>query len=460
MIDVSAAVQLIRDAARPVETESIRLADAIGRVLADPVISDGDAPPFDKSMMDGFAISTADYAAGRTSFQIVDCVVAGQAAPSGLSAGTAVQIMTGAPIPKGADAVVMIEETSASPLPSPLHQGEGRTVTIRSEKIRAGQHIMKRGKIYCGGDHLLSAGHRISAHDIGLLAEAGASQLAVRRLPVVGVIATGNEIVSPEQKPGIGQIRNSNGPLLLGMVAAQHAQPIDLGTARDEEQALSAAIRRGLASDVLVLTGGVSAGMLDLVPRVLQSLGVQQVFHKISLKPGKPVWFGVHDSGQRRCLVFGLPGNPVSAFVCFHLLVKEALAVLNGQRVSSSESASSEPQAQSKFKNPDRSLAPGFGGEGRVRGVSNSVGGSETTMSEKGDPPQRAFLEQSHEIRGDRPTYWPSRLNIVDGRAVVEPLPWQGSADQRCLSHANCLAFFPVGDQTYPAGSLVEIREL
>ncbi len=441
MIDVSEAVQLIHQAALPLNAESVRLANSVGRVLAEPVIADLDAPPFDKSMMDGFAIVSADAVAGRKTLQIVECVVAGQSAAEELKSGGAVQIMTGAPIPTGADAVVMLEETTSSPLPNPSHRGEGKEVTIRSEKIRAGQHIMKRGAIYRSGDWLLPAGHRISAHDVGLLAEAGASELPVRRRPVVAVIATGNEICSPEQNPGIGQIRNSNGPLLLGMVTAQHAQPLDLGTARDDEQSLSDAIRRGLSADVLVLTGGVSAGMLDLVPRVLKSLGVLQVFHKISLKPGKPVWFGVKDKDPQACLVFGLPGNPVSAFVCFHLLVKEALAVLNGQRTSTADSATGEPQAMCQRATPQSSLSPGFGGEGTTN-------------------PPRAILDRSHEIRGDRPTYWPSRLSLIDGRAVVAPLPWQGSADQRCLTQANCLAVFPVGDQTYPAGTLVEIREL
>ncbi len=404
MIDVNTAVQLIRDASRPLSVETISLSDSPGRVLAQPVVADIDAPPFDKSMMDGFAIQSADVTSGRLVLKVVDRVMAGQKCFTEVQRGTAIEIMTGAAIPNGADAIVIQEETS--PGSSPEH------VTIRAEKIRAGQNILPQGSVYHRSDTLVLAGHRISAQDVGLLAEAGANQLQVRRRPVLGVIATGNEICPPDQFPNESQIRNSNGPLLLSLAQAHGASAVDLGSAADDEQALSQTIQRGLATDVLVLTGGVSAGMLDFVPRVLKSLGVQQIFHKVSLKPGKPVWFGLHNADSHRCLVFGLPGNPVSTYVCFHLLVREALLVLGGKAASANDSS------------------------------------------------ERGILAKTHEIRGDRPTYWPSRLSIIDGKALVEPLDWRGSADQRCLVQANCLAVFPEGNLPYAAGALIEIRRL
>lgn len=406
MIELSAAIGLIRQTARPLLLERVSLPNGWGRVLREPVVADLDTPPFNKSMMDGYAVTSTDIASGRRSLSVVGCVVAGEPRETELKPGEAIQIMTGAPIPAGADAVVMLEETSIDPA--------NQTVTIRAASVRAGQHIMKRGAVYRLGDTLLPAGHRISASDVGILAEAGASQLDVARAPTVGVIATGNEICPPEQVPGPGEIRNSNGPLLLALVREQYAVAVDCGLARDNEEALTQAIRSGLLGDVLLLTGGVSAGMLDLVPRVLQSLGVRQIFHKVSLKPGKPVWFGTFDDKSHRCLVFGLPGNPVSTFACFHLLVTPALRLLEGNE-NGSATSSHRP---------------------------------------------RASLLRSHDIRGDRPTYWPSRMSIVDGQAIVEPLAWQGSADQRCLSQANCLAFFPHGDESYAAGSLIEVIEL
>ncbi len=404
MIEVSSAVQLIREASRSLNTETVSLFTAVGRVLVQPVVADMDAPPFDKSMMDGFAVQSADAASGKTDLEVIDLVVAGQNCSTQARAGTAIQIMTGAAIPCGADAVVMLEETSTGNNP--------RVVSIHATKVRQGQNILRQGSLYRHGDQLIAAGHRISANDVGLLAEAGAGHLQVRRRPTLSVIATGNEICPHDQFPTEAQIRNSNGPLLLSLAQAQNAVPVDLGTATDDEPTLTQKIQRGLAADVLVLTGGVSAGMLDLVPKVLKSLGVQQIFHKVSLKPGKPVWFGLHDVDPHRCLIFGLPGNPVSTFVCFHLLVREALRVLCGEAAIGDES------------------------------------------------PEHGILTVAHEIRGDRPTYWPSRLSIIDGKALVEPLDWKGSADQRCLAAANCLAVFPMGNQTYAAGSLIDIRWL
>jgi molybdopterin molybdotransferase len=301
----------------------------------------------------------------------------------------------------------MLEETRAA--------NDEHWVEVQASRVTTNQNILSRGKIYAAGDELLPAGHRLQAQDIGLLAEAGAARVEVRRRPSLAVLVTGNEICPPSHSPAAAQIRNSNGPLLIGLARERGAAPLELGIAPDEQCALENAIAGGLANDILVLTGGVSAGMLDLVPRAFASLGVRQIFHKVSLKPGKPVWFGIYEKGSHRCLAFGLPGNPVSAFVCFHLFVRAALEEMSGAGA-------------------------------RPNGLAASDSGG-----------ANAALVRAHEIRGDRPTYWPARLTIRDGRANVEPLEWKGSADQRCLSRANCLAVFPQGNQTYAADSLVEV---
>jgi molybdopterin molybdotransferase len=407
MIDVPSAERLILDACAPLGMERVGLVDSVGRVLVRPVVADLDTPPFSKSMMDGYAIRVADWDSGARKLALSGVVTAGELATAALREGEAIQIMTGAVLPQGADAVVMLEETEAD---STTH-----SVAIRANQVRRGQNILDCGSIYRRGNELLPAGTRITPNHVGLLAEAGCAFLEVWRRPSVGVITTGNEICSPADLPSGSQIRNSNGPLLVGLVRAVGGTAVDLGIVGDNPGSLSETIRRGLANDVLVLTGGVSAGMLDLVPRVMESLGVRRVFHKVSLKPGKPVWFGTHRDAGRRCQVFGLPGNPVSAFVCFHLFVRAALDALAGVEWDGGAGASVRPCAT---------------------------------------------LACEHAIRGDRPTYWPSRLTLRDGRALVEPLPWKGSADQRCLSQANCLAVFPEGDRSYPAQSLIEVRWL
>jgi molybdopterin molybdotransferase len=207
--------------------------------------------------------------------------------------------------------------------------------------------------------------------------------------------------------PEAGKIRNSNGPMLAAAVAACGATPLPLGIAPDEPQQLRAKISQGLEADVLLLSGGVSAGKLDLVPETLTGLAVSQVFHKINLKPGKPLWFGVKDDDRGPRLVFGLPGNPVSAFVCFHLFVRLALSRL--------------------------------------------AGGDETSI-----PHVAATLAAEYDQRGDRATYYPAQL---DGSAVA-PIPWRGSADLRGFAAANALIHFPPGARRHQAGEQVEVLPL
>jgi len=309
--------------------------------------------------------------------------------------------MTGAPIPAGADAIVMVEQTE-------LVEGPAASVRLAKQQVQAGQHIMRRATSLRRGDVVLSTGAMLRPIEIGLLAEVGRPRVAVFPAPTVAVLSTGNELVAVADAPAAGQIRNSNGPMLGALVQRAGGCHIDLGIGRDDQNSLTQLVTRGLEADVLVLSGGVSAGVLDLVPGELASLGVAQVFHKVDLKPRKPVWFGVLADPTGDKLVFGLPGNPVSSLVCFELFVRPAMARLAGGRA-------------------DR-LAT-----------------------------QLARLTNDHRHQGDRPTYFPARLCSIDGQSQVELLAWKGSADLRTLSSADCLAFFPKGERAYRAGDEIDV---
>ena len=411
MIDVGEAERRVLEAAsqaaRSRTIERVPLLDALGRVLAEDVTSDVDSPPHDKSIVDGYAVRTADFERrphsadpGPVELAVVEEVTAGQVPTQPLGTGRTTRIMTGAPIPEGADAVVMSEETEHADEPgTPL--GVAR---FKSSSVVPGQNILRQGTSLRRAQVVLEAGRRLRSAEIGLLAEVGRGGVSVFRRPSLAVLATGNELVPPEFAPGPGQIRNSNGPMLLAAAKECSAVPIDLGIGRDDPQSLRELIDKGLQCDVLVLSGGVSAGALDLVPGILQELGVVEIFHKIRLKPGKPLFFGVRQQAEGPAtLVFGLPGNPVSSFVCFHLFVRKALAVL---------------------------------GAGC-------------------DPPIsiQAALAEDFVHQGPRTTYHPARLLTDRSPPEVEQVPWHGSADLRALSTADALAIFPEGDREYPAGT-------
>ena len=308
-------------------------------------------------------------------------------------------------MPPGADAVVMQENTELDRRPSPP------IVHIREARVESGQNMLPRAASLRRGDIVLRAGRTLAPPDIGVLSEVGRDRVRVHASPTVAVVATGNELVRPDQVPGPGQIRNSNGPMLCALVSGAGAKAVDLGIARDDRAELARSIRRGLEEDVLILSGGVSMGVLDLVPAVLQEAGVEPVFHKVRLKPGKPMWFGVALASEGNRLVFGLPGNPVSSLVCFEVFVRPALAVLAGRPAHES-------------------------------------------------PRVIARLARRHHQRGDRPTYYPARLRDEAGAIVVEPLAWRGSADLTTLAQADGLALFPAGRACFEAGETVTVMLL
>lgn len=403
MLSVSEALELIAREVVPREPAPINLADALGLVLAADVVSNVDSPPFDKALMDGYAIRTVDVVDGVAELRVVEEICAGSVPAKAIGAGQAARIMTGAPIPDGADAVVRIEDSSFDRTTA--------IVRLKTRPVSAGLSILRRGSTKKTGDTVLHAGRILRPQELGALAEVGAHRIPVRPTPRVGVLATGNELVAISDVPGPGQIRNSNETMLCAQVRRVGGIPVQLGVARDEESHLAERIAAGLEYDILILSGGVSAGKFDLVPSQLAAAGVRQVFHHVNMKPGKPVWFGVLEgsSGCRsRRYVFGLPGNPVSSLVCFELFVRTTLRRLIGAE-------------------PAQPL------------------------------PIRARLAKAHIARGDRPTYNPARLDWTETGPVVTPLPWHGSSDLQATVDANAMALFDAGDREWHAGEQVNV---
>ncbi len=316
----------------PLAVETRSLADCLGRVLAEDVRADGPWPSTDRAAMDGFALRAGDEGiAAGTRLPVVGESLAGHPFAGGLRHGQAIRIMTGAVVPPGADAVVPVELTSGF---------AGELVELQ-ENVARGDHIRPAGSEVGPGQLLLRAGTRLTAAAIGALAVLGRLQPAVRRAPVIGIVATGDEVVPAERAPARHQVRESNSWAMAAQVQELGCTPLRLGIAPDEPAGLRAMLQRGLAeADVLVTIGGVSKGSHDLVHGTLVELGVRQVFHGIALKPGKPTFFGAVDAagGPRARFVFGLPGNPASSFTVFDLLVRPLLRRLLGE-------ASAPPEA-------------------------------------------------------------------------------------------------------------------
>lgn len=415
MIEIEDAWARIESHVRRNETVEVNLTQAVGRVLATQLDSDADSPPFSKSLVDGFAVGSSPE--GTASYLISEIVTAGNVPTKTLVAGQATQIMTGAPIPEGSIGVIMVEETQTS--------DDGR-MEVTSTKFSIGQNILNRGRVVSKSEKLLDAGHRLQAHHVGALAEFGINLVHVFRKTTVAVLVTGDELVPIDETPGPGQIRNSNGSLIASMIDSAGGEATILGIGRDNEPDLMEKIAIGLQHDILVIAGGVSAGVLDLVPKCLNESRVEQDFHKINLKPGKPLWFGTrtenavagHDKHvPDKTLVFGLPGNPVSTLVCFKLFVEPIIRRLDG--------GDKEPLFYA----------------GR--------------------------LSADFDFPGGRRTFWPCRFTKhaapeMNDRAEIElePLPWVGSSDQVRFLHADALVEFAGERRTFHAGETVRYVKL
>jgi molybdopterin molybdotransferase len=396
MLDVQVALKLLLDAVRPLDAIEVALADALGKTLAETAVADRDSPPTDRSAMDGFAVRAADGLAAGRSLVVRGEVRAGQD-PGTISvgAGEAVRIFTGAVIPEGADAVVMVEATA--------EDHASRTLTV-NERTEPGQHIRRRGEAVREGATVVAAGVIVGPAEVAALAAVGRTRVRVVRAPRVAVISTGDEGVEADRVPAPHQVRNSNAAMLLAQLAERRVAARYLGIAGDEPDALAAVIEDGLRADVLVLTGGVSVGEYDLVGAALLRAGCTVLFHTVAMRPGKPILAAQRGS----CLVMGLPGNPVSAFTGFHVFVAPALRKLMG-----------EP-----------------------RPVTGTV---------------RAALLSPLHGRPGRLTYHLAQLRWNDGRPVVAPVPSSSSGDVLSLVAANAFIVVPGEARAISAGDEVDV---
>ena len=320
MVSYAEANRIVREhsdrLASPYPPQSVGLLDSLGRVLAEAVPADRDQPPFPRSTRDGFACRAGDLA-GPLALEVIGSIRAGEAQTIELTAGKAVEIMTGAPVPTGADCVVMVEHV----------QRDGAMLSLSpGRSIAPGDNIVPMGAEARAGDVILPRGTRISPAQIAAAAACGKAQLRVFGRPRVAIVATGDELVEVDQQPLKHQIRNSNSYSLAAQVLAAGAEPVRLPIARDEREHLEAIIHTAVESDMVLLSGGVSMGKYDLVEEVLLSLGAEFFFTGAMIQPGKPIVFG--RLGQ--VYFFGLPGNPVSTMVTFLLFVEPLLGALSG----------------------------------------------------------------------------------------------------------------------------------
>jgi molybdopterin molybdotransferase len=319
MISVRTALDLVLADVHPLGCERVALPQALGRVLAEPVQATRDVPPFRNAAMDGYAVLAADVAFARrdasVSLHVLEMVGAGRMPRQRTTHGHATKIMTGSPMPDGADAVVRIEDTE---------ERDDQVRVLASVEPRA--NVRDPGEDMRAGQTVLEPGRALRPADIGLLASLGLAVVQVRRRPVVAILSTGDELVELGEPLAPGQIVNSNAYTLAAAVEEAGGIPRVLGIVRDTPEATRSGFTDALAADLVLSTGGVSMGMFDLVRQTLTELGVVERFWKVAQKPGKPLTFGV-----RGCTpIFGLPGNPVSTLVCFYVYVRPALRAMQG----------------------------------------------------------------------------------------------------------------------------------
>jgi molybdopterin molybdotransferase len=384
--------------------ERIELTASAGRVLAQPIRADQDQPPFARSTRDGFACRAAE-ASKHEALRFAGSTHAGQAPAGPLPNGAAWEIMTGAPVPAGADAVVMIEHVEVS-------GGEVRLLPGR--KLKRGENIVAQGAQARTGDELLPVGSAITFAQIALAATCGCSTLDVFARPRVAVLTTGDELVPVGSAPAAGQIRNSNAPMLAAMVAAAGGDPWVLPTAADNDESLNGALTQAAQADMVLISGGVSAGKFDLVEPALARIGARFHFTGVRMQPGKPLVFGeLPGSSAGSVPFFGLPGNPVSSAVTFLLFAAPVLGALAGTR---------------------------------KRGPSFALARLAAETDRRNKPGLTRFL----------PAF--CKFNPPAGQLPeVAIVPWQGSGDLAALARSNCFLVIPEETSSFPAGEIVRI---
>jgi molybdopterin molybdotransferase len=411
LLSVREAIGVIDSVEVQPQVVRVPLGEARGLCLAEDLVADRDYPPFDKSLMDGYAVRAADVAGGAVELRFAGEVAAGGVAAKNLEQGEAIAIMTGAPIPAGADGVVPVEETSR----------EGGRVHI-ARAIDPRRFIARRGADIAAGTLVLRRGTRLEAAQIAVAAAIGAHHLDVYPRVRAAVLSTGDELVEIDQMPAGSQIRNSNGPMLVALLQRMGCDVADLGIVVDQKEQIRAAIEEGLRHDVLFISGGMSMGVYDYVPQLLRDMKLDLRITKLRIKPGKPFVFatgreftgvtgggGVHFNFADR-FVFGLPGNPVSGFVCTVRLAWRLLTRLAG-----------------------------------------------------GVPHERwltARLTTPLPANGPREFYQPAKIVWAAEGAVVTPLGWKGSADLFTLAQADGLLVREENEPARSAGDVVRVLEI
>lgn len=425
MIPLATALAVVRPWGTPLPASTLPLADAAGCVLAEPVPAVVDVPPFPNSAVDGYAVRAADVAGAPVALEVVGRVLAGSAPEATVGPDQSVRIMTGAPMPPGADAVCMVERTSGG-----TEDGHG-TVVIEAP-VDAGENVRPVGADVGRGDEVLGAGALVGPTQLAALLSAGCTEVSVHPRPRVGVLSTGDELVDAGRPLGPAQIYDSNRPMLLALVSEAGAAPVDLGRAEDDVDTLAGRIGAALgAVDALVLSGGVSVGDVDVVRMVLERLGGDDArWMQIAIRPAKPFACASLAAPGGRVPVFGLPGNPVSSAVSFELLVRPVLRAMAGRRVTERPRWTARA-AEAMPRRPD----------GRLHLV-------------------RVVLEPSTSSGAAHPATGPAEGSGLPGRAPhgwqVRPCPGQGSHQIRSMGLADGLALVPDG-QGVAAGEDVEV---
>lgn len=397
MVSVDEALQIILENVKRLSEVEIDCRDAFGFVLAEDIISDVDIPPFNKSAVDGYALRSQDIKKGHTIFKVSGYLSAGDLPLRGLVEGECVKIMTGAPLPEYADAVVMVEESEVLP--------DGR-VCFKGD-VLPGQNVCRIGEDIARGEIVLKRGDFLQAPEIAVLCALGRCRIRVVRKPSVAVLSTGSEVVEPDIIPERGKIRNSNGPMLIALLRTEGFASSYLGIAGDSEEELCERIAAGIKNDVLMISGGVSAGDYDLVPTLLERAGAEIIFHRVRVKPGKPLLF----ARKGNCIIFGLPGNPVSNLTSFFYFVFPALKKMMG-------------------------------------------------MDDYRHELIRAVLTSKIKQKGDRASIMPSRFRIEDGNYLVTPMELNGSGDIAGCCGCNCFIILEEGIRFVNRGASVSILPL
>jgi molybdenum cofactor synthesis domain-containing protein len=402
MIPVAEAIQIVLDQTSKLNSEPVSLQEALGRVLAEDIIADTDLPPFDRSQMDGYAIRAADVQTGTpVRLKIVGESAAGRGWHQEMHEGEAVRIMTGAPVPAGADSVQQVELT---------REVDGGAEVEILEPVALGRSIVKRGAEIKAGETVLNSGERITAATTAVLASFGYARVNLGRRPRVAVLATGTELVSVDQQPGEDQIRDSNNFSIAAYAELAGAVVERLPLAGDDTSLLKRQITEAAErSDMVVTSGGVSVGVYDFTKPALKELGAKLFFERVALRPGKPTVFAQLPDGT---FFFGLPGNPVSVSVTFNLFVRAALLAMQGAQ---------KPELAEEW----------------------------------------AVLARKVKGAAGRESYLPAGLRTnEDGVQLAEPLKWGGSSDFVGFVRATALIVLPQGASESEAGSRVRVVRL